>query len=67
MPEDELPVGLRHLEIKVHLRFCGEEAVGTHRRKQIHEEVVDAPVARVNKLRHILKHVVYGFYDTPFT
>lgn len=67
MPEDKLPVGLRHLEIEIHFRLCSEETIRAHGRKQVHEEVMDASVARVDELSHILEHVVYGLDDASLT
>lgn len=66
MPDDELSVGFRHLEIEVHFRLRGEEAIRTHCRKQVHYEIVEAPVTGMHQLGNVLEHVVDGLDDASF-
>lgn len=67
LPKYELTVRFRNLEIEVHFRLYGEEAVGTDGSQHIHQKIVYAPVTCMNKLSHILQHIVERFNDAPLT
>ncbi|MCM1141806.1 MAG: hypothetical protein NC453_24815 [Muribaculum sp.] len=50
MPEDELSVRGRNVEVKIDLSLHGKKAVCPHRSKQIHEEFMNAPMVDVDEL-----------------
>ncbi len=46
------------IEVKIDLGLDCEEAIRTHGGKQIHQEIVKTSVPGMDKLSHILKHVI---------